>query len=256
MPKHPGRYTLQADLEGDVIYDRLRADFGEASPKASGYLSEYSFLRERALVLDAIGDEPGIIVDIACGAGLITLPLVRAGSRVVGVDFNEAACKQAGRNGLYTICCSAFSLPLADAVADTVVNIEFAQQYSTKAVERMLNEAAHVLRPSGRLVLVWSNRAAVVHRVLSAVIRPLERLRGRAWFQLIDHTPRNIRTAGKLAGLTLDAMYAIFPPLRLRLRRIDSPLVKVLGSSFVAIFRKRPTPQGRSRQTSRKTKKE
>ena len=42
----------RGNARANEIYDRLRADFGEASPKASGYLSEYSFLRERALVLD------------------------------------------------------------------------------------------------------------------------------------------------------------------------------------------------------------
>ena len=248
MRKHTGSPTPQADIERDAIYDRLRADFGEASPKASGYLSEYSFLRERALVLDAIGDEPGTIVDIACGAGLIPLPLVRAGSRVVGVDFNDAACKQAGRNGLLTIRGSAFSLPLADAVADLAVNVEFAQQYDLKAVERMLHEAARVLRPGGRLVLVWSNRAALVHRVISAVMRILEHLRGRAWFRLISHTPLDMQTAGKRAGFALDAMYGVFPPLRLSLGRVDGLLVGLIGSSFIAIFRTQSESSTTARQ--------
>lgn len=244
MRKRTGSPTPQADIEGNAIYDRLCADFGEASPKAYGYLSEYSFLRERALVLDAIGDEPGMIVDIACGAGLISLPLVRTGARVVGVDFNEAACKQAERNGLQTIRGSAFSLPLEDAVADTVVNIEFAQQYNLKAVERMLHEVARLLRPGGRLVLVWPHRAALIHRVISAVKSILERLRGRAWFRLVDHTPSDMQTAGKRAGFILDAMYGIFPPLRLSLGRVDGLLVWLIGSSFVAVFRTHPNSQG------------
>ena len=40
----------RADNRKDKIYyDGLRADFGEASPKASGYLSEYSFSPKNAL---------------------------------------------------------------------------------------------------------------------------------------------------------------------------------------------------------------
>ncbi len=230
---------MRSDIKADQIYDRLRADFGGASPKASGYLSEYAFLRERALVLEAIGTEPGVTVDLACGAGLVTLPLLaKAGRRVVGVDFNAAACRQAGRNGIQAIRGDAFNLPLADAVADVVVNVEFAQQYDLQAIERMLHEVERVLRPSGRLVIVWSNRAALAHRIASAVLRVLDRLRGRASFALIGHAPSEIQAAGERSGLIPDQVFAICPPLRLRLRRVDGPLVGLIGSSFVAIFRK------------------
>ena len=228
----------QADGKVDALYDGLRADFGETSPKASGYLSEYSFLRERALVLEVVGDEPGMVVDLACGTGLITLPLVKAGCRVIGVDFNAASCRQAGRNGLGAVRGDAFNLPLASGTADTVLNVEFAQQYDFQAVERMLQEAARVLRPSGRLVIVWANRKALVHRLLSAIFRILGRLRGRARFTLANHAPLEMQAAGRRSGLELDKAFAIFPPLSLRFGRIDGPLVSLIGSSFVAVFRK------------------
>ena len=228
----------RADTSADAIYDALRADYGESSAKSSGYLSEYSFLRERELILDVIGTEPGTVLDIAGGGGLVTLPLAQAGRRVVGVDFNAAACKQARRNGIAAVCGDAFALPLADGMADVVVNVEFAQQYDLHAVERMLHEAARVLRPSGRLVIVWSNRAALVHRIVSAALRLLNRLRGRVSFTLIGHAPSAMRSAGERAGLVLNEVFAIFPPLGLRLCRIDGPLVGLIGSSFVSIFRK------------------
>ena len=232
----------RGDARADGIYDRLRAEFGDASPKASGYVSEYSFLRERAIVLEAIGDEHGTIVDVACGAGLITLPLAGAGRRVVGVDFNAAACGQAGRNGLGAVRGDAFNLPLADGIADVVVNVEFAQQYGPEAVRRMMHEAARVLRPAGRLVMVWSNRAALIHRAVFPAVRLLDRLRGRASLSLIGHAPSELRAMGERTGLALDETFAIFPPLRLRLRRIDGLLANLIGTSFVAVFRKRAGP--------------
>ncbi len=228
----------RADASADALYDALRADFGESSAKASGYLSERSFLRERAMILDVIGDERGAVLDIAGGAGLVTLPLAKAGRRVVGVDFNAAACRQAKRNGIAAVCGDAFALPLADGMADVVVNVEFAQQYDLRAVERMLHEAARVLRPAGRLVIVWSNRAALVHRIVSAALGFVNRLRGRASFKLIGHAPSEMRAAGEGAALVLDEMFAIFPPLRLRFQRIDGPLIGLIGSSFIAVFRK------------------
>lgn len=225
-----------ADIKLDRIYDGLVADFGNRGPKASGYRSNYSFLRERALVLDAIGDEPGTVVDLACGVGLVTQPLVRAGRYVIGVDFNAASCRVAKRNGMGVIRGDAFNLPLANGMADVVVNVEFAQQYDLQAVEQVLDETARVLRPFGRLVLVWSNRTALVHRVASQVFNRLDR--PRAGLTLTAHTPLEIRTAGERAGLALDDLFAIFPPFRLRLSRLDGPLVKLIGSSFVATFRK------------------
>ena len=226
----------RADHRADEIYDGLRAEFGEASPKASGYLSEYSFRREREMVLEAVGAEPGTVVDLACGAGLVTLPLVGAGHRVIGVDFNAAACRQAGRNGLGAVRGDAFDLPLADGLADTVLNVEFAQSYDPEAVERMLHEAARVLRPAGRLVIVWGHRAALIHRILRPVASILDRRHG--WGPSFDHAPSKIRAAGRRAGLRLDEAWAIFPPLRLRLRRAGGPLAGLIGSSFVAVFRK------------------
>ncbi len=228
----------RANTDADAIYDGLRADYGESSAKASGYLSEYSFLRERELILDVIGDEPGTVLDIACGGGLVTLPLARAGRRVVGVDFNAAACKQARRNGIGAVRGDAFALPLANRTAGVVVNVEFAQQYDLPAVEGMLREAARVLRPAGRLVVVWANRTALVHRIASAALRLLNPSRGRVSLTLISHAPSEMRAAGERAALVLDDMLAIFPPLRLRLHGIDGPLVGLIGSSFVAVFRK------------------
>ena len=233
----------RADIRKDDIYDGLRADFGESSPKASDYLSEYSFFSERALVLETVGDEPGTILDLACGGGLVTLPLVEAGHRVIGLDFNKAACRQAKRNGIGAIRGNAFNLPLADGVADVVLNVEFAQGYELEAVGGMLHEVARVLRLGGRLVIVWGNRRALVHRIAGPVSQVLDRLRGRAVFvSLVHHSPAGIQTAGERAGLALDRMFAIFPPLRLRLHRDDGPLASLIGSSYVAVFRKQHEP--------------
>lgn len=230
----------RADARADEIYDELRAEFGEDSPKASGYLSEYSFRREREMVLEAVGAEPGTVVDLACGAGLVALPLAKAGHRVIGVDFNAAACRQAGRNGLGAIRGNAFRLPLADGLADTVLNVEFVQSYDPEAVEQMLHEVVRVLRPAGRLVIVWGHRAALIHRIVHPIASIPDRRHG--WGPSFNHTPLRIRAAGKRAGLRFDEVWAIFPPLRLRLRRADGPLAGLIGSSFVAVFRKQAGP--------------
>lgn len=239
--------TIHADAEADRIYDQLRADHGEFNPKASGYLSERFFLWERALVLETLAGlvgESGVLLDLACGSGLVTLPLAQAGQRVIGVDFNAAACREAKRNGLQALCGDAFSLPLANAAVDSVVNVEFAQQYHAGAVGLLLHEAARVLAPAGRLVIVWSNRRSVVHRVATAVLRILHLWRARTPLELAlhHHAPVEMLAAGKLAGLAVEQSFAIFPPLRLRLHHVSGLLVSMVGSSFVAVFQKRSEP--------------
>ena len=232
-----------ADAKTDAVYDQLRDEFGDASPKASGYLSERSFLRERAFVLEAVGDAPGTVLDVACGGGLVSLPLVTAGRRVVGMDFNAGACRCAKANGIEALRGNAFALPLAAAVADLVLNVEFAQEHEPEMVERMLREVARVLRPGGRLVMVWGNRDSLAHRIMGPLSRAWEALRGRKSFaRAVHHTVADVRAAGDRAGLVIDDLCAIFPPCRMRLARADGAWATLIGTSFVAVFRKSGAP--------------
>lgn len=230
--------VTRANSDSDTLYDGLRAGFGAGSPKSSGYRSGYAFRRERALVLEAVGDASGRIVDLACGAGLVSMPLVNSGRPVVGIDYNAAACREARRNGLAALRGDVFGLPLAAGSADLMLNVEFAQQYEPEAIQDLLREASRVLRRGGRLVIVWRNGRSLAHRVAHGLFSGVDRLQGRPSLALVDHAPAEMRAAAGNAGLALDRLYAIFPPLGLRLRRADGLLAGLVGSSFVATFRK------------------
>ena len=232
MPAH------RADARANAIYDRLTDTFGDGSARAMGYVSEWSFMRERALVLDAVGIEPGTIVDIGCGHGPMSAPLAQAGGQVIGLDYNARACSQAAHLGLKGVCGDAFDLPFADAAADLVLNVEMVQQYERGALPTLMNEAARVLRPGGRLVVVWGNRSALPHR-LAYLAAPLLKRRGLT-FDLVAHPPRHVREAAERAGLALDKWFAICPPLRWRLPSERGFLAYLFGTSFIAAFRKRP----------------
>ena len=235
-----------AVAELSAFYDGLAARFGGASPAAYGYVSDYAFARQRALVLDVVGDDPGPLVDLGCGAGLVTLPLVASGRRIVGVDFNAEACRRAGRYGLAAVRGDAFRAPLADGAANVVLNVGFAQQYGAEALDRLLREAARVLRPSGRLVIVWANRAALVRRIAFWCFRLLDALRGRAEIQMFSHAPAAMRAAAGRAALATERMFAVSPLARRRWRA-DGPLARLIGTTFVAVLR-RPDGAGPARR--------
>ena len=93
-----------------------------------------------------------------------------------------------------------------------------------------------MLRADGRLVIVWANRAAWVHRAAAFGLRVLAPARHIALFH---HAPSRMRAAADRAGLALVEWFSIFPPWGMRLRGVDGPLVALIGSSFVAVFRKR-----------------
>ena len=191
-------------------------------------------------MLETIGNTPGVVVDLACGGGLITQPLAKAGAPVIGVDFNAAACREATRNGIAVLRGDVFRLALGDDVASTVVNVEFAQQYDMATVERLLREALRVLRRSGRLVIVWGNRASFVHRVAGPVSHAIDRLRGRATIPLFQHSVADMLVVAQRVGFATDEVFTIFPPLGLRLNRTRGILTSLIGSSFVAVFRPYP----------------
>lgn len=250
-------------------YRALRRAFDPGSPKASGYLSEWLFLRERELVLGALGEAPGVLLDIGCGGGAMTRPLVPAGDSqgpsaglaggrsesappvprspraVVGLERGPGACEAAARAGLRAVCGDAFRLPFGDRVADAAVSIEMLQEHRSAEVRRLFAEAVRVLRPGGKMLVVWGNRAAWVHRLASALLSRLGRLRRSpgSFPALFHHAPPSMRAAAEGAGFALEEWWALFPPWRLRFRRVEGPWAGLVGSSFLAVFRKPAGPE-------------
>jgi SAM-dependent methyltransferase len=72
---------------------RAAEEAGAREPFEDAALYDFEYRRRRAdvrfyqrLAEERVGDCPGPILDLACGSGRLTLPLLRAGHTVVGVD--------------------------------------------------------------------------------------------------------------------------------------------------------------------------
>ena len=114
-------------------------------------------------------------VDLGAGTGKFTQLLCRTGAEVIAVEPVAEMRDQlvAGLPGLRALEGTAQALPLADASVDAVL---CAQAFHWFATAEALAELHRVLRPGGRLGLVWNVRDEAVDWVaaMTAILSPHE----------------------------------------------------------------------------------
>jgi SAM-dependent methyltransferase len=136
-PKARGPFTAFAEVAG--AYERSRPTYPE---EAVRWLA---------------GDEPCDVVDLGAGTGKLTRALVALGHRVTAVEplAEMRAQLEAAVPGVATVSGNAESMPVADGSVDVVT---CAQAFHWFDHDVALPEIARVLRPGGRLALVWNTR--------------------------------------------------------------------------------------------------
>lgn len=230
--------SSRADRAVDELYAAMRARYGPCDPRANGYRLVRWFLREQELVFDALAPEPGLVLDIACGSALMLKPFANVVHPVVGVEFNAIACEQARANGMRVVRGDAFSLPFAEASVRQAIACQFLNQQAPANARRFVLEAGRVLEPGGRLIILWRNHRAVVHRLGHALLGGLDRLRGRAGFPMVDNTLAAVTGYAREAALEVLERAAVLP---LAGRRYDPDRdwrARWLGASLLLVLRK------------------
>lgn len=138
LPRRPRNDPLQYD------------DLADHWWKPDGAFAALHWLAEaRARHIPPPAHDDAILVDLACGAGLMT-PHVD-GYRHVGVDLNHAALLQASERGVQAIRGDITKLPLPDDTADVVVAGEILEHVPD--LEAAVAETARILRPGGTVVV-------------------------------------------------------------------------------------------------------
>ncbi len=222
-----------ADKATDALYDRLRGRWTTAA-RANGYQLDAFFRAEQATVLGAVA--PGLepIVDVACGSGLMTLPLLAAGRSVWGIDFNVDACAHAHARGLTMVRGDAMALPFADASIGQIINCQFLNQQDASATRRFLAESARVLYPGGRLLLTWRHARSGLHRAASWWLRL--RRDPAAAFPQFEHPLDETRDQAAELGLQAERCEVTWPLRRASNMAPDARLANLLGASFFAVM--------------------
>ena len=109
---------------------------------------------------------PGsLLLDLACGGGLLAPHLAGTGHRHVGLDLSPTALPLAREHGVVPVRGDVLHLPFGDEVADVVVAGEVLEHVAEPL--DLLAEACRVLKPGGTLVLdtiaatAWGRFSAV-----------------------------------------------------------------------------------------------
>jgi SAM-dependent methyltransferase len=117
----------------------------------------------------------GVILDVGCGLGALSIPLAQDNLGVVSLDptyervkFVKIRCKQAGLNNIQPVCASVLRLPFPDDYFDVVVlnavlewlGLSDAERAPKKVQIHGLRELRRVSKPGGEIYLATKNRYA------------------------------------------------------------------------------------------------
>jgi ubiquinone/menaquinone biosynthesis C-methylase UbiE len=138
-----------------------------------------SYPREAAAWL--VGEQPVTVLELGAGTGKLTAELVALGHDVLATDPDGQMLAILNRDlpDVRTSVASAEDIPLPDRSVDVVV---CAQAFHWFDHERAFPEIARVLKPDGRLALVWNQRDERIPwvRRLGALIGSQDQLRNAA----------------------------------------------------------------------------
>src|SRR5688572_15855247 len=155
------------------------------------------------LLATEVGIGPGTdVCDLAAGTGKLTRRLVELGARVTAVEPVEAmrAQAEAAVPSATLLDGTAEAIPLDDGSFDVVT---VAQAFHWFDAPAALAEIARVLRPGGRLAILWNERdestawVAEMSRVIHWHERTVSRYQHTDWAAVVAASRSEERRVGK-----------------------------------------------------------
>jgi 2-polyprenyl-6-hydroxyphenyl methylase/3-demethylubiquinone-9 3-methyltransferase len=105
----------------------------------------------RAALVPAADRPDALLLDVACGGGLMAPYVAARGYRHLGFDLSASAVGVARRHGVHALRADARAIPLSDGCADVVVAGEVLEHVPD--LRSAVAEVCRVLRPGGLLVV-------------------------------------------------------------------------------------------------------
>ena len=116
-----------------------------------GFAMLHWIAEARARLVPDAAREGSVLLDLACGGGLLAPHVAAKGHRHVGLDLSPTALPVAREHGVVPVRGDVLRLPFRDESADVVVAGEVLEHVAEPL--DLLAEACRVLRPGGTLVL-------------------------------------------------------------------------------------------------------
>lgn len=172
--------------------------------RPDGVFAALRWLAEARARLVPPAPYPGaVLADLGCGGGLLAPYLAGKGYRHVGVDPVRASLAVAAEHGVTALAGDAYRVPLADGSCAVVVAGELLEHVADP--DRVIAEAARLLRPGGLLVGDTINATAVARL---ALVRVGERVPGLVPRGIHDPDlfcpPSRVLAAGARNGLPVE----------------------------------------------------
>ena len=123
------------------------------------------------------------VLDIGCGAGMLTNALAQEGHRVFGIDLSSSSLEVAKNHDLtkqvFYQTANAYSLPFSDQFFDIVCAMDILEHVEHPHL--LISEASRVLKPGGRFFFHTFNRNFFSYLVI---------IKGVEW--CVPNAPKNM----------------------------------------------------------------
>ncbi|QNI05013.1 class I SAM-dependent methyltransferase [Mycobacterium kubicae] len=174
-----------------VHADRRRAEsFGAAAEAYDRHRPRYP----GALIADLISKPGTTVLDVGAGTGIASAQLVEAGADVLGVEPDERMARVAAGKGINIERSGFQDWDPAGRTFDLVV---FAQSFHWVEPRSALTKIAGLLRPEGRLALVWNRITPIT---------PSQAELDESYAAFLDATARpSVHAEDELAGVIAES---------------------------------------------------
>lgn len=133
-------------------------------------------------IINQIGPKKTVL-DIGCGAGLLTNALAEAGHKVYGIDLSASSLAVAKKHDRTRQVCyeraNAYSLPYSDQSFEIVCAMDLLEHVENPG--RVIQEASRVLKPNGLFFFHTFNRNLLSYLIV---------IKGVEWF--VPNAPKNM----------------------------------------------------------------